>query len=72
MEAVLAAVYAEVVHAYKPRIYAGDEKQLFESLTLPVLELLKFGGTREVEGHVQWFMGGIERRLNALPTADNG
>jgi hypothetical protein len=37
VEAVLAAVYSEVVQTYKPRIYAGDEKQLFESLTLPVL-----------------------------------
>jgi hypothetical protein len=44
---------------------------VFEELSLPMLELLRWGRNKEVEGHIQWFMTAIERRLNLLPLADN-
>ena len=57
--------------AYKSRIYETYEEQLFEKLTLPLLELLRFGRNKEVEGHIQWFMTRVEARLNLIPTSEN-
>lgn len=71
MEAVLGVIYAECVLAYKEKIYQTDERKVFEELSLPMLELLKWGRNKEVEGHIQWFMMAIERRLNLLPLTDN-
>lgn len=32
---------------------------------------MKFGKGKEVEGHIQWFMGALERRLNQIPVDNN-
>lgn len=44
---------------------------LFEGLSLPVLELFRFGKGKDVEGHIEWFMQVLEKKLNQIPTADN-
>jgi hypothetical protein len=71
LDSIQGTIYATIVLAYKSRIYEADEQQLFEKLTLPILELFRLGRNKEVEGHIQWFMGRIEVRLNALPIAEN-
>jgi hypothetical protein len=71
LESIQSTVYAAIVLAYKSRMYEADEQQLFEQLSLPILELFRLGRNKEVEGHITWFMGRIEARLNALPVAEN-
>lgn len=44
---------------------------MFEALTLPMLEVLRFGRGKEVEAHISWFMGRLEVRLDQLPLTDN-
>lgn len=44
---------------------------LFTTLTLPLLELFKFGKNKDIEGHIQWYMVIIEKQLNKLSLTDN-
>ena len=38
---------------------------------MPLLELLRFGKGKEVEGHIQWFMKVLEEKLNKISTERN-
>jgi hypothetical protein len=56
LDSIQNTLYSIIVLGYKSRIYEADEEQLFEKLSLPILELFRFGRNKEVEGHIQWFM----------------
>jgi hypothetical protein len=71
VEAVISCIYQAIVAEYKQKMYETDETELFEQMSLPILELLKFGRGKEVESHIQWFMGALEKRLNLISTEDN-
>jgi hypothetical protein len=65
------SLYSVIVSAYKSKIYETPEDVLFEKLTLPILELFKLGRNKEIEGHIQWFMGRVEARLNLINLNNN-
>ena len=71
VDAAVACVYEAVVRDYKSKIYEADEDKLFLTLSLPLLELFRFGKGKDVEGHIQWFMRILEKKLNLIPTEDN-
>ena len=57
---------------YKVQFYEENEDYIFEELTVSLLELFRFGKGKEVEGHIQWFMGVLEKKLDKIPTENNG
>ena len=48
LEAIMARSYESLVLTIKERLYKTDNTLLFEKLTLPVMELLKFGLHKEL------------------------